>query len=1005
MQTGDGIAPDHLLGHPLPLTQALLLQRAECEHLGGHNQEAEHYFDQAIRHASTPMNRAEVYLSKINYFTNLGKFELAYQTGRQAVGQLGVQLPATFSPPVFVKDLVVNGFLMRNQPISGIVEAKEMTDERLKMAVRIMASFARAAYQIKPVLCIAVSTRIVNMCMRHGNTAGGSTGFLAYGAIFLGAIIKKKQTGFDFGQLTLALVDKYNDLSFKAEAYFVVGYFAMPWRRPAKEMEDYWHIAYETGLETGDLFHASCACCGLIQSYYMRGMAFSEILAFIDRYQIFLARINNKEALNTLLAVRQSVLNLRGETESPTSYDTESFDEKEYLQELAGFGTRHFAHYYFINKMQTLYLWGKYEEAYSVSVQSDKYLPDSPGMLHTAEHYFYKGLILCSLYSKSDAIKQARWRLKLNKIRANFEKFALGSPSNFQHKGQVLTGQICQITGDVVGAERYYGAAIASAKKYGYIHIQALAGELLGRLHLEAGRSREAAFHIRNAEYLYSRLGADAYANEFQLRYSTLNELPEEKPNTAAVKDNSASWNPVQMEEDTLDLISILKASEAISREIRLPDLLSAFMKIITENAGGQRMVFISQQGQESVIQAEYSADTGEVKILDDLPLDTYDGLAKSVISYAIRTRKPLILEQADTGDFETDPYILSQTPRSILCMPLLQLNKIVGIFYLENNLVYSAFSPERIQLLNLLSGQMAISIENALFYKNLEAKVDERTAELHQSMEELKSTQAQLIQREKMASLGELAAGIAHEIQNPLNFVNNFSEINVELISELKEELASGDPDEAAAILDDLSTNLAKVHSYGIRASGIVSSMLHHSRSSTSGWQKTDLNKLADEYLHLSYQGFFARDMAFYATLQTNFDETIGLVNVSPQDIGRVFQNLFNNAFYAVSEKKLHPTLANEEYQPTVIVSSRRLEGEVEFLIWDNGTGIDEPIIKKIFQPFFTTKPTGKGTGLGLSVCYDVVIKGHDGTLSVESQKGIFTQIRFTLPVVIAIS
>jgi signal transduction histidine kinase len=263
-------------------------------------------------------------------------------------------------------------------------------------------------------------------------------------------------------------------------------------------------------------------------------------------------------------------------------------------------------------------------------------------------------------------------------------------------------------------------------------------------------------------------------------------------------------------------------------------------------------------------------------------------------------------------------------------------------------------------------------------------------------TLSELKSTQAQLIQSEKMASLGELTAGIAHEIQNPLNFVNNFSDVNTELVDELQIELKSGNTEEAISISTDIKENQQKINYHGKRADSIVKGMLQHSKTSTGQKELTDINKLADEYLRLSYHGMRARDKSFNSDMQTDFDETIGKTNVVPQDIGRVLLNLYNNAFYAVNEKK---KTDDENYQPVVSVQTRKLNDKIEIKVTDNGNGIPQNIVDKIFQPFFTTKPTGQGTGLGLSLAYDIVTKEHGGAVRVQSEEGKGSKFIIQLP------
>ena len=274
---------------------------------------------------------------------------------------------------------------------------------------------------------------------------------------------------------------------------------------------------------------------------------------------------------------------------------------------------------------------------------------------------------------------------------------------------------------------------------------------------------------------------------------------------------------------------------------------------------------------------------------------------------------------------------------------------------------------------------------------------LQEQKDKVENTLSQLKATQSQLIQSEKLASLGELTAGIAHEIQNPLNFVNNFAEVSAEMLDEMHEELEKGDTTEAIAIATDLKINLEKINHHGQRASSIVKGMLEHSRPSTGVKTPTDLNALADEFLRLAYHGLKAKDNNFNATMETHFDPDLPKVSVVPQDIGRVLLNLINNAFYAVAERSRStvgaPLAGAQPYEPTVTVSTKKLENAIEIRVQDNGNGIPESIRDKIFQPFFTTKPTGQGTGLGLSLAYDIVTKGHQGTLDVKSKEGAGTE------------
>jgi signal transduction histidine kinase len=289
---------------------------------------------------------------------------------------------------------------------------------------------------------------------------------------------------------------------------------------------------------------------------------------------------------------------------------------------------------------------------------------------------------------------------------------------------------------------------------------------------------------------------------------------------------------------------------------------------------------------------------------------------------------------------------------------------------------------------------QENLQLKEAVQRRTLELEIKNR--ELEKTLHDLRLTQKQLIQSEKMASLGELTAGIAHEIQNPLNFVNNFSEVSMELLDEMNEEMENGDLDEAKAIAHDLQLNLKKINHHGQRADAILKGMLQHSRKSAGEKTPTDINKLADEYLRLAYHGLRAKEKSFNATLHTDFDPALEPLLVIPQEMGRVLLNLITNAFYTVHEKKKSK---GADFQPVVTIRTRKFSDHVTIAVTDNGNGIPQQVLDKIFQPFFTTKPTGEGTGLGLSVSYDIV-KAHGGEITVKSQVREGTEFAIILPI-----
>jgi histidine kinase len=347
---------------------------------------------------------------------------------------------------------------------------------------------------------------------------------------------------------------------------------------------------------------------------------------------------------------------------------------------------------------------------------------------------------------------------------------------------------------------------------------------------------------------------------------------------------------------------------------------------------------------------------------------------------------------------------------RSLLCAPIKHQGKLSGVFYLENNLVPRAFTAERCRVLELLSGPAAISLENARLYATLDQRVKQRTEELQEShddlartLQRLRETQKQLVVQDKLASLGALTSGIAHEIKNPLNFVNNFAELSVGLADELRDTLAGRRAalgDDAAAvdeILGELRLNVAKIDEHGKRADGIVQAMLEHARvGGTDERRPTQLNGLVEKFATLAYHGMRTRDAGLEVAVETDLDPSLVNASVSSPEIGRVLLNLVNNACYAANARK---KTADPGFRPTVHITTRNVGDGVEIRVRDNGLGIPAANRERIYDPFFTTKPPGEGTGLGLSISHEIVVPGHGGTLTFESVEGDFTEFVVTLP------
>jgi two-component system, NtrC family, sensor kinase len=369
-----------------------------------------------------------------------------------------------------------------------------------------------------------------------------------------------------------------------------------------------------------------------------------------------------------------------------------------------------------------------------------------------------------------------------------------------------------------------------------------------------------------------------------------------------------------------------------------------------------------------------------------------------TVLGRAVTECKPI-----QVNDVEVDPeYTLREGQRlggfrTVLGIPLLREGVPIGVIVLTRNTV-RPFTDKQIELATTFADQAAIAIQNVRLF---EAE-QQRTQELARSLEELRTAQDRLVQTQKLASLGQLTAGIAHEIKNPLNFVNNFSGVSVELIDELQEALPKVKADantlaEITELTDTLRNNLDKVVQHGKRADAIVKNMLLHSREGSGEYRSVDANALVEESLNLAYHGARAENQRFKITMERSFDPAAGKIDVFPQEITRALLNLISNGFYAATKRKEQDS--SDGYEPTLVASTKNLGDRVEIRIRDNGTGIPAEVREKMFNPFFTTKPAGEGTGLGLSISHDIIVKQHSGSIEVDSQPGEYTEVRIVLP------
>ena len=475
---------------------------------------AERLLKLAAAASAEPEERAAVIERMIHFYTDQARFSEAYAVGREEIAALGVKLPEEFAPPALLREILTVRMRLLGRKTASLAELPTMRDPRMGLAVRLISGLAKAAYQINPALCVHVSTMVVNICLQHGNTPECAVGYMAMGVIFLGGILGLHQTGYEYGQLALALNRKYSYAPQQAEVHFVVGYFGTSWLRPAHEAEALWRAAFAFGMESHDWFHTGCAALATVMSQLGRGAPLDEVGRLAEQHLATLRPLQLREPIGIVTLARQVVRCLRGQTRGPVELSDADFDEALLVAELKSYGSRHFAHFYFVAKMQLLYLCGQIADARGMADRSAQYLGDSRGLMQGAEHHFYDALISAAELPTLPLLQRPARLRRLLSTWLRLRRWASQCEANFRARERLIAGELARTSGRAADALTAYAQAGAAAEAHAQTHLMALAQQLAAQVHRAQGRPERAQDALRRASAAYGRWGAVALASE-----------------------------------------------------------------------------------------------------------------------------------------------------------------------------------------------------------------------------------------------------------------------------------------------------------------------------------------------------------------------------------------------------------------------------------------------------------------------------------------------------------
>ncbi len=972
------------------LTLEIYKLLAKIEYLNGNFEGSQYAIDLILEKAKTPEEKADIHNFLAIVHTSLGKFNEAIKASKNGLQYLEIDLSKKNLDESLEIEFVKANKLLKGKEVASLINQPEMIIADKIIALNLFTNIYPACYLTDQKLYTLVVIKALNLCLEYGNLAESIPAYSNYG-VLLGSIWGEYQKGYEFGKLALDISEKYRNQSQKCKACFLYVTFQLAWVKHIKFTNDIAKIGFQAGIESGDIqFSGSTLACQLFNILH-QGVSIDELLSEANNSLIFVKKNTNQFALDTIWAAKLCLTNLNGETEELVNFDSPDLSEAEYLQSCWEQKSYMPLFYYYTFKSFILYLYNEPVEALEAVIEAEKLLEYVAGIITIADQNFYQSLILTALYPAATFAEQKQYWHKLERNQKQMKIWADNCEANFLHKYLIIEAEIARISGNKLEAMELYDIAIASANTYGFIQNEALANELAAKFWLGMNKEDFAQFYLQKAYNYYQAWGAKHKVADLENQYSFwLNPRFVNSSNNLITNSQITAIQHFTTSDlgESLDIETVFKVSQTVSNEIVLTQLIDRLMKIAIANAGAQTgcLVFVGEQ--QLVIEARINND-GEVEVKHGIPITAFNNLPISVINYVTRTHSDVLLDEANTqAEFARDSYLIEQKPKSVLCIPLKHQGQLIAILYLENNLTTAAFPKQRLKLLKLICSQAAISIKNATLYNTLEQKVAQRTQQLSQALENLKATQKQLIESEKMAALGSLVAGVAHEINTPVGtsitaastLKDETTTFNNAVVSGKLKRSSLNNYLEVATLSTDLilnNLNRASDLIKSFKQVAVDSSHLEKREFAIKPYIEEILNSLAPKF----------KNTALTLTIE---GETNIKIDTYPGAVAQIVTNLMMNSLnhaYQPGEKgQLHFQITQQEDTVTIEYS-------------DDGCGIPSENLRKVFEPFFTTARNQGGTGLGLHIVYNLVTQKLQGRIDVKSQVNLGTIFIIALP------
>ncbi|MBW4513361.1 MAG: AAA family ATPase [Scytonematopsis contorta HA4267-MV1] len=988
---------------------------AEAAYLAGNFELMAEFIQKVLDYVDEPLDKVKVHEVQIQAYGAQNQAKEAVQLGKEILKLLGVKFPENISSSNIQAELNQIASFLANKPIEDLINLPLMTDKTCLAAMRILSNITTLAYQAAPDLYPLVPLKQVSLSLQYGNSPQSAFGYVGYGIILCG-LVEDIESGYRFGQLAIELLSQFDTKEVTSKVMNGFNCLVRHWKEHTQAtVQSLWE-GYSIGLETGDLEFAGINIRYYSTHLYFLGQELNTLAKEMRTYTQALQLLKQERIANHNEIQRQRTLNLLGEVDDVCCLKGEAYDEEVMLPISIENNDMFALLEFYFTKFQLSYLFGKYEQAQGYAAQLQQYAPGGLAMVISRQCNFYMSLVNLGIFLEVNQDTQTQL---LNQVIDNQEKMELWAkhcPMNVLHQYYLVEAEKYRVLSKNYEAGDLYDRAIATAKENGYIQEEALANELAAKFYLSWGKEKIAAGYMLDAYYCYARWGAKAKTDDLEQHYPHLLRpiLQAVTQQSMNYLDTLASIANISIHTSTktsgststsintiLDFTTIIKASQSLYSTIQLDKLIQQLTQILLQHSGGNRCVLVmpNQVGEWQIVA---NATQNSVELFSE-PLEGSNKLPVKLIQYVKNTQEVVMIDDLKTDLPIIDDYLIHRRPKSVLCLPILNQGQLIGILYLKNLTASGVFTSDRILTLNFLCTQAAISLENARLYQQAQTYA-----------QELEKSQLQIIQSEKMASLGNLVAGVAHEINNPISFLNGSINNGKEYVQDLLDYLTlyqQYHPDAATPVRDkaeeidleflseDLPKLLNSMEGATDRIKSISTSLRTFSRSDTEHKVSANIHDGIDSTLLILKYRLKAND--FRPAIQVTQDYgQLPLINCFPGQLNQVFMNILANAIDMFDEMaKTQPPQEITARTQQIAIHTAMVENQVQICIRDNGKGMTEDIKARIFDHLFTTKAVGKGTGLGLVIARQIVVEKHSGSLDVKSEVGRGTDFLIQFP------